>query len=114
MKIGNTTSVPALNTMHHQHAIPKPSNLFAATSRTESVRSSDSFSFHRNLKMVEMVNGYFGSEADSERESISPPRMMNQHDEVRLAKFLYDCYPVNIDLYVFNLIVFKYPKCVKG
>jgi hypothetical protein len=59
--------------------------------------------------MVEMVNGYFGSEADSERESISPPRMMNQHDEVRLAKFNYDCYQVNIDLNVFNLIVFKYP-----
>jgi hypothetical protein len=33
------------------------------------------------------VSEYFGSEADSERESISPPRS-NQHDEVSQKKML--------------------------
>ena len=97
MKIGNTTSVPALNTIHHsfgaqqqqqQHQQTSANSKFGS-SRTESVHSSDSFSFPRSglssglsvfPKMVE-VSEYFGSEADSERESISPPRS-NQHDEV--------------------------------
>ena len=96
MKIGGTTTVPALNSMHHSFAAAShlhnssPKNHGFGTSRSESIRSSsagnlDSFSFlHRSLKASEPA-GYFGSEADSERESISPPRLLPPHDEVRIV-----------------------------
>jgi hypothetical protein len=96
MKIGNATSVPAINSMQHSfaaatgHAAPASGHKFAASPpRSESLRSSsgghsDSFSYQRNRKSAEAAgNGGFGSEADSERESISPPRHLLHHDEVR-------------------------------
>ena len=95
MKIGSATTVPALNSMHHSFATSShlhnssPKNHGFASSRSESIRSSsaansDSFSFlHRSMKVSEPV-GYFGSEADSERESISPPRLLPPHDEVTI------------------------------
>ena len=98
MKIGNMTSVPAINTIQHssfgspQHS--SPIKFGGAASRTGSLHSSsgghsDSFSFPRGLMVYPVMteeevvtgNGYYGSEGDSERESISPPRI-NHHDEV--------------------------------
>ena len=118
MKIGNV-SVPAINTMHHNFATAmshhhqntsSPKNALLASSRSESIRSSsagnsDSFSFlHRGLKLAEAA-GYFGSEADSERESISPPRLLQQLDEVGPFKLAFSIGAVYF--YVFNWIVYS-------